>query len=72
MSVTRTDLSQWMHALADKGHARAAELREKADAFDAASHGFIAEPPTHTVAQMVGSWARARRVYVECTKGNSK
>ena len=52
----RTDLSELMHALADKGHPRAAELREKADAFDAATHGFVvANPQTHTVKQMVGS-----------------
>ena len=64
----RTDLSKLMHALADSGHVRAAELREKADAFDAATHGLIAtQPPTHTVKQMVGSWARARRVHCECT-----
>ena len=67
MTIERTDLSKWMHALADKGHPRAAELRDKADACDAASHGFvIANPQTHTVAQMVGSWARAHRLYREC------
>lgn len=64
----RTDLSELMHALADSGHERAVELREKAEAFDAATHGFmVAQPPTHTVKQMVGSWARARRVHCECT-----
>jgi uncharacterized iron-regulated protein len=68
MTITRTDLSELMHALAEKGHARAAELREKADAFDAATHGFVvAQPQTHTVKQVVGSWARARRVHCECT-----
>jgi hypothetical protein len=65
--ITRTDLSEKMHALADSGHTRAADLREKADAFDAATHGFVAaQPPTHTVKQMVGGWARANRVYSEC------
>lgn len=64
----RTDLSEWMHGLADKGHPRAVELREKADAFDVATHGFTAiHPPTHTVKQMLGSWARARRAYCECS-----
>jgi hypothetical protein len=66
--ITRTDLSELMHALADSGHERAVELREKADAFDVATHGFMAaQPQTHTVKQMVGSWARARRAHCECT-----
>lgn len=65
--ITRTDLSEKMHALADSGHPRAAELREKADAFDAATHGFMAtDPPTHTAKQQLGTWARASRVYSEC------
>ena len=68
MTVTRTDLSIKMHTLADSGHARAAELREKADAFDAATHGFMGtNPPTHTVKQQIGTWARAHRVHCECT-----
>lgn len=63
----KTDLSIKMHALADQGHPRADELREKATAFDVATHGFVAtNPPTHTVKQMVGSWARANRVFNEC------
>jgi hypothetical protein len=65
--VTRTDLSEQMHALADAGHARHVELREKADAFDAATTGAFAPAPTHTAAQVCGTWARARRVYCECT-----
>lgn len=65
--ITKTDLSIKMHALADKGHPRADELREKANAFDVATHGFVtAQPQTHTVKQMVGSWALANRVYSEC------
>lgn len=69
---TRTDLSELMHALADSGHARAEELREKADGFDAATHGFlVANPQTHTVKQQLGTWARAHRLHNECT-GRSK
>jgi hypothetical protein len=65
--TTKTDLSEKMHALADSGHPRAAELRENADAFDAATHGFMAaQPQTHTVKQQVGTWARATRVFDEC------
>lgn len=68
MKPTRTDLSELMHALADGGHPRAAELREKADAFDAATHGFmVAQPQTHTVKQQLGTWARAHRLHCECT-----
>lgn len=66
-AVTRTDLSIQMHALADSGHERAPELREKADAFDVATAGNFIVPPTHTVKQIVGTWARARRVWSECT-----
>jgi uncharacterized iron-regulated protein len=69
-AVTETDLSKLMRALADGGHERAVDLREKAEAFDIATHGFVAaDPQTHTVRQMVGAWARARRVYIECTGG---
>ncbi|MDI2076999.1 hypothetical protein ABIF68_007867 [Bradyrhizobium japonicum] len=65
--VVKTDLSIKMHALADRGHPRADELREKANAFDIATKGFMGtSPPTHTVKQMVGSWARASRVFSEC------
>lgn len=65
--ITRTDLSEKMHALADSGHPRAIELRAKADAFDKATHGFmVAQPQTHTVAQQLGTWARASRLFTEC------
>lgn len=65
--ITKTDLSEKMHAMADRGHPRATELREKANAFDLATHGFmIAQPPTHTVKQQVGTWARASRLFDEC------
>jgi hypothetical protein len=69
---TRTDLSKLMHELADSGHGRATELRMRAGAFDTTTHGFMGtNPPTHTVKQMVGAWARARRVYCECTGKDS-
>jgi hypothetical protein len=65
--ITRTDLSEKMHALADSGHPRAIELRIKADAFDEATHGFlVAQPQTCTVAQQVRAWARASRLFSEC------
>lgn len=66
MSVDRTDLSKLMHALADTGHERAAELREKADAFDAAAAAFFSAD-AGDVKKMLGCWARARRLYSDCT-----
>lgn len=64
--VGRTDLSAKMIALADSGHPRAKELRDKADAFDRANHGAFLDPPTHTFAQLKGCWANARRMYEIC------
>jgi hypothetical protein len=55
-----TDLSDKMRALAVSGHDQADELREKADAFDAASAGFYADPQTVFVKEFMGTWARAR------------
>ncbi|WP_439392570.1 hypothetical protein ACRQ5Q_24420 [Bradyrhizobium sp. PMVTL-01] len=66
-AVTRTALSEKMHALADGGHARAAELREKADAFDAATQGFYAQPQTCTVQKFFGHHVRARRLWCDIT-----
>jgi hypothetical protein len=67
--MIKTDLSEKMHALADNGHHRAKELREKADKFDVATHGCMSvTPQTHTVAQLLGAWARANRVYSECVE----
>lgn len=61
----RTDLSRRMHALADSGHARAAELRERADAFDQAT---AAQDGTRAGAKrMLGAWARARRLWSDTT-----
>ena len=63
----RTDLSKRVLALAEKGHTRAIELREKADAFDKATAGFYAEPQTITVQKFMGSYARARRLWRDVT-----
>lgn len=56
----RTPLSKQMHALADKGDFRAVELREKADALDAAADG-------KDMRKMLGAWARARRLWCDVT-----
>lgn len=63
----RTALSIRMHKLADEGHERAAELREKADAFDSATWGFYAEPQTVPVNKFMGAFARARRLWCDIT-----
>lgn len=62
-----TDLSKRMRALAAAGHARADELREKADAFDAATDGYFATPQTVSVARFMGAYARARKFWCEIT-----
>jgi hypothetical protein len=56
-----------MRALADTGHPKAGELREKADAFEAAAKGFYSDPQTVPVQKFMGAWARARRLYSECS-----
>lgn len=63
----RTELSKRMLALAESGHARSVELREKADAFDVATAGFYADPQTVTVQKFMGAYARARRLWCEIT-----
>lgn len=60
-------LAPRMRDLADTGHPRAAELREKADEMEAKAHGFYSDPPTVTVKQFVGAWARAKRLWHEVT-----
>lgn len=60
-------LHEKMRALADKGHARAEELRTKADAFEAAIKGFYAKPQTVPVKSFMGAWARARLCWSECS-----
>lgn len=67
MTITRTALSERMHALADTGHARSAELRDLAHKFDLATAGFHAEPQTCTVQKFMGCFARARRLWCDIT-----
>jgi hypothetical protein len=64
--IGRTDLSAKMIALANKGHPRAKELRDKADAFDRANNGIFQDPPTHTRAQLMGCLGGARRLFELC------
>lgn len=62
-----SDLSDKMRGLAASGHPRAAELVEKADEFDAGIDGFYADPQTITAPQHLGRWARARKLWSECS-----
>ena len=54
-----TPLSTVMRALADDGHPRADELRQRADEFDAKVGG--------ETRSMLGAWARAKKLWAECT-----
>jgi hypothetical protein len=66
--VTTTDLPTLMRAKADAdGLPADHDLRQKADALETAAAGFYATTQTHTVAQMVGAWARARRTWCDYT-----
>jgi len=65
--AARSDLSKRLHDLADAGHERALECRAKADAFDRAAKGFYADPQTVDAKSFLGAWARARRLYSDCT-----
>lgn len=64
---TATPLAVRMRALAATGHARAAELIEKADALDVATEGYMHNPPTVTAAGFVGHFARARVLWCACS-----
>lgn len=50
-----------------KTHPRGDDLREKAAALRDAVNGFWGEPQTITAKGFLGSWARARRVWSECS-----
>lgn len=56
-----------MRELADNGHERAAELRAKAEEFEDKTRGFYADPQTCNVKSFLGAWARARRLWSECS-----
>lgn len=62
-----TDLGNRMRDLAASGHEWAAELREKADAFDQAAAGFYAEEQTVNAKSFLGAFARARRLWCDLT-----
>ena len=53
-----------MRALADSGHPRASELRAKADEFEAT---MAVSDEKWDARKMLGAWARARRLWCDCT-----
>lgn len=67
--ITATALSIKMRALADTGHPQADLLRERADAFDLATHNNLHRPDgadgEALTKSMLGAWARARRTWSE-------
>ena len=57
-----------MRALAARGHARAAELYEKANALDAATQAsFAPNADREATKRLLGAWARARRLWCDLT-----
>jgi hypothetical protein len=56
-----------MRELADRGHQRAEELRALADEFEAKATGFYSDPQTVTAPSFLGAFARARRLWCDCT-----
>lgn len=66
VSDTMPSLPDRMRALADTGHPRADELRKRAAALDA-SVGVNVGDGGFDVRKTLGAWARARRLWCECT-----
>lgn len=62
-----TDLSDKMTALAATGHVSKDELNENAKALDEARVGFLSEPQTVSVKSFLGAWARAARLWCQCS-----
>lgn len=62
----KTNLSERMRQYAEE-YPVPDDWHEKADAFDAATTGFYADPPTHTARQFLGAFARARKAWCAAT-----
>lgn len=62
-----TPLGDQMRALADGGHPRAIELNQAARAFELANWTYWATTQPDDLKKMMGAWARARRIYGECS-----
>jgi hypothetical protein len=66
MTETRQDLADRLDKLAIR-HPRGDEMRTAATALRDATSGYFAEPQTVDVRRFMGTWARARRIWCECT-----
>jgi hypothetical protein len=60
-AADQPSLAEKMRQLAASGHERAADLKKLADEFDAVSD-YSKGPKA-----LLGAWARARRLWCECT-----
>jgi hypothetical protein len=56
-----------MRDRAKTDYAHSFELIDMAAKLEAASAGFFGEDQTHSAQQLLGSWARARRLWCELT-----
>lgn len=65
--MNETKLSRRMRALAKTRDDLPDNWHDVADAFDAATEGFYADPQTVDVKKFVGCFARARRMWCEAT-----
>lgn len=65
--MASTNLANRMRELAKTRDDLPADWIERADAFDAATAGFYAEPQTVSVQKFMGAFARARRMWCEAT-----
>lgn len=63
----RTNLAERMRSLAKERDDLPENWVDLADEFDEATVGFYADPPTKTVQQFLGCFARARKVWCEVT-----
>ena len=63
----KTSLSERMRAYVEAGNDVPDNWGELADAFDAATIGFYAEPQTVPVHKFVGCFARARKAWCDLT-----
>lgn len=67
MNDPQATLAQRMRDLAARGHERAAELVEKAQALEEGVAGYYGDPQTITVQSFLGRYARARLLWRDCT-----
>jgi hypothetical protein len=66
--VERNDLASRMRTLADADRLPVDhELRVMARNLEETANGFYAHPQTHSVQQMLGTWAKARKVWCSYT-----